>query len=564
MITWLQDTFGKHYKWAFFFLLIVITTSFVFVLGIGGGHRAVKVPVRKVFGVNVNSEQEMGRFSLLSSVSADLKFGERGLQGGQFQDYLLQRMALLGLAERLSIPGPSAKEMPKFVQGLARFQDDKGTFDPKLYAAYQDQLRVNSRITEADVALVLEQDYRIEKAAEALTGPGFLINWEADRMIASMQTTFALDTAELSYTNFSPDIATDEEAIKKFFEQAGARYQEPEKREVRAIKFTAESRLKDVPAATEEQLKAYFEANKAKFAPPAPPPGADGKAQPAPEAKFEDARAAVLAAVNNEAASKLAGKAADDFTYALFESQAKPGSAELETFLTTRGVKAETLPAFASGQAPAGTNWSAQVTAQAFSLNADRTVSDPLPVGSDYVVLIYANTIPSRQPALDEVRARVTADYKEQERRRLFTEKGSTLRAQLDEKLKAGTAFATAANELGLTHQNFKDVSRQQPPKGLDYAVFNQLDELPTGQISNMVTTAAKGIFVRIDSRKEPDASATSFMAGFVRQNLTQRTAQQTRSAALSEIVKTEFERTAPPEEKAAQAEKEKADEKKS
>jgi peptidyl-prolyl cis-trans isomerase D len=511
----------------------------VFVLGVGGGHRSVKIPERLVFGVNVNSEQEMQRFGLLTSISADLQFGENGLQGNQFQNYLFQRLALLGLAEKHSIPGPNQTQAADFVRRLARFRDDAGNFDPAKYAQYNDQLKANPRITEVDVAQVLEEDFRIEKAGDLLSGPGYLLDWEADRMLASMQTTFDIQTAELSYTDFTPTIEATDDAVKAFYEQAGSRYEEPEKREVRAVRFDAASFAGSVTAPTEEQLRAYFTANLAKFTPPAPP-----------------AVDAVEAALRTDAASKLAGRAADDFTYALFESGAKPGSPELEAFLAARNVTATLTPAFTANSAPAGFNWPSQITSQAFILSTDRPVSDPLPLGSDFQVLIYASTIPARLPALEEVKERVVRDYREQERRRLFTEKGTALRTELTAKLTAGSTLETASKELGLAFQKFTDVNRQQPAQGLDWAVFSQIDDLETGAVSNMITTAAKGVFAVVSARKEPAAESMGFMASFVRQNLMQRTAQQTRMLAVNELLKAEFDRTAPPEEREAEAAK--------
>lgn len=152
------------------------------------------------------------------------------------------------------------------------------------------------------------------------------------------------------------------------------------------------------------------------------------------------------------------------------------------------------------------------------------------------------------------MKERVTRDYREQERRRLFTEKGSALRTELTAKLAAGATLESAAKELGLAFQKFSDVNRQQPAQGLDWAVFSQIDELETGALSNMITTAAKGVFALVSARKEPAPEAMGFMASFVRQNLIQRTAQQTRMLAVGELLKAEFDRTAPPEEREAEA----------
>lgn len=539
MITWMQTALGKHYKWAFFLLLVIITFAFVLVLGIGSGAgRVSRTPERLMFGVNVNSERDMRRVGQLTSISVELQTGGRNIDQNTFQQYAFNRLALLSIANRFAIPAPSPESLREFIQSRPLFHDDKGRFNPAAYSAFLDRLRTDSRISEADVALVIEEDYRISRAEAILGGPGYASAWEAERMLAAIQTTFALETASITYADFRPEITVKEEDITAFYEQTSARYTRPEQRVVRQIVFSSAEFASRVEAPTEQQLRSFFDANRARFT-PAP---AEDKA--APEVSFESVQEAVREAFLANAATRLAGRAADDFTFALFESGARSDTEALERFLAQRGVTAEVLPPFTATQPPPGVQWSAEVTRQAFALNPTRFVSDPLPTGDNFSVLIYAGTIEARVPELSEIREIVERDFREQERRRLFTERGIELRANLEAKLAAGTSFADAARELGLQHARFEEVTRQQPPQGLDWAVLSQIDELPTNEISNMIATQDRGLFVRVTERREPPAANLAFMTGFMRMQLAQQGASQTRLLALAEIQRAEQLRT--------------------
>lgn len=549
MITWLQTNLGKHYKWAFFILLVLITVSFVFVLGVGGGHQTTRAPERRIFGVDINSQQEMRRYSLDTSISIDLQFGERGLSGRRFEDYLFERLGLIGLADKLGIPGPTEKEVADFIRGLERFRGESGQFDVVRYQQFRDQINTSSQITDSDVSRVIAEDFRMRRAGELLGGPGYLQGWEADRLLASLQTEFSLDTAELSYSGFQPEVVVTEEAIASYFEQSSARYRVPERRVVRQVRFSRANFLDKVPAPDEAALLAHYTANTSKYTPPPAAPAEGQPAVPAVPKPFEEVRAEVVSAVRNEMATRLAGEAAVAFTLDLFNASLKAGSPELDSFVTSRALESLILEPFTAQAGPTGQQWTPEITREGFNLSGERLVTDPLALGDDYIVLVYQDTLPEQLPELATIRSTVEKDYREQERRRLFTERGIEVRRQLEEKMSAGASFADAARALELTTAQFTGVNRRSPPAGLNFAVFTQLDELPTGQLSNMISTADKGVFVVVRERTEPAPESLGFMAGFVRQNLTQQTANETRMLAVAEMVRAELERTASPEE---------------
>ena len=83
-------------------------------------------------------------------------------------------------------------------------------------------------------------------------------------------------------------------------------------------------------------------------------------------------------------------------------------------------------------------------------LGKDRAYTEAISTNRGAAVLFWTETQPARKPAFAEVRAKVSADYLENEKRKRFVELGRTLRGLIENRLKAGDTFEKAATAVNM------------------------------------------------------------------------------------------------------------------
>src|SRR5882757_6743476 len=166
MISWIQPYFQKHFRLVFAVILIAVALPMVVIYsssGGGGRNGASKLLERPFFGHNLGNAEETRRIFSDATWSIRLKAGYDALQGDQLQQYALQRVAGLALADELHLPVPTADQVAKSVATLRAFQNEQGQFDQVRYSQFADSLKTgNSGLTGADINRILRDDVRFE------------------------------------------------------------------------------------------------------------------------------------------------------------------------------------------------------------------------------------------------------------------------------------------------------------------------------------------------------------------------------------------------------------------
>jgi peptidyl-prolyl cis-trans isomerase D len=270
-------------------------------------------------------------------------------------------------------------------------------------------------------------------------------------------------------------------------------------------------------------------------------------------ADFAAVRPQVELALRFERAQRLATKAASDFVFSLYEAKATGESPALAKFLAAEKHPLKMLAPFSRESGPAEFGALAPVIAQeAFKLGKDRVYSDALPTNAGAAVLLWKETLPSRKPVLLEVRAKVASDFNENEKRKRFVELGRTLRALIENRLKAGDTFekATAAAASGTSAKievkSIPAFTLRNRPQDLDFSILGSLERLENGQVSDLAIAADKGTFVYVSAKQAPDLSANNPLFGETQIQLASYTARLGSSAFLSEFVEEELKRSEP------------------
>jgi peptidyl-prolyl cis-trans isomerase D len=496
------------------------------------------------FNVNLANQEQAQRVFRDGELSAYLRAGYPALQGGQLQQYALQRVAGLAVAEELHLPAATAEQVSKHTASLRAFQNQQGQFDQSAYTRFGDSLKAaGSPFTIADVSRVLRDDARLAELGKVIGGPGYVLAADVKQFLARADATWTIQVAELDYAGFNPAINPPEDALKKFHDDNAFRYEVPARPRLTLVEFKTSS----YPAPgnpTEEELRAFYDANSASF----PVPAAEGEkkdpvAAATPADNFPKVRAQVETAIRSLASRRLASQAANDLTVALYERKAalKPNSPELAAALASAHLTPVPLAPFAPDNPPADRAWLGSYAEAISQLSADRPFSDALPTPDGFVVMLWNESLPAYKPLYADVRERVLADYRENEKRRLFIERGQALKARLQ----AGFADAAAAEKL--TVKSYAGFTAARPPQDMPQAALAALAGLEAGKVSDLLPLGDKGIFVYAQEKKLPDLSPANPRYAEVQAQLMTFAASSNENSYLGELVAKELEKSEPP-----------------
>ena len=150
----------------------------------------------------------------------------------------------------------------------------------------------------------------------------------------------------------------------------------------------------------------------------------------------------------------------------------------------------------------------------AFALTADEPFVNPITGPNGVYVIALAGQLPSEIPPFDQIRDRVTQDYKKQEATMLAQQAGTNFIHTLKSTMAAGKSFVSACVADGLQPQvlpPFSLSTRELPQLG-DSADLNQLKQAAfgttSGNASEFEPDADGGFIVYVQSQLPLDQSA--------------------------------------------------------
>jgi peptidyl-prolyl cis-trans isomerase D len=561
MISWIQRNFQHHFRIVFGVVLVVTIVSFIFTIGAapGIGRAGPKTYSQLFFGHDLSKQGTSDSLFGDAALSIQLQIGYSGAESSQIQDYGLQRAASLALADQLKLPQPGRDELANYIRGLQAFAGADGQFDANRYASFRDSLKANPRLSEADISRVLGDDVRIAQLRRIIGGPGYVLTGEVKEQLIRAESSWTIAVATTEYADFNPEIPVAEDALKHYFEENSFRYTVPPSVGVDFVEYRTSDFIGSI-SLTPAEIRAYYDANPARFPkPPEPKAEVDKKAaqtdaaKPSnPDADFAAVSAQVELALKTERASRLAAKAAADLTVAIYEQKLQPHTPAFSDFIAQNKLALKAVPPFQTETVPADLGWNTQIVEQAMNHKSDRPVSDALSSANGSLVLFWRETLPSYQPELAQVRSRVVADFSENERRNSFVATGRTLRAQLEARLKAGDSFDKAAasvtGAIKLTAKEYPAFVRRQPPKELERSpVLAALERLDQGQVSDLIPTTEKSFFVYIREKKNPDLAETNPQFSIMQAAIAQQSTNVASGLILHEIVAEELKKNARP-----------------
>ena len=559
MITWIQRNFQHHFR-AIIAVLAFISVAFIFTIGstpgVGRGDSHTPPP-RPFFGYNLASTDDHHHIFGDAALSVYLRYHVPVNDDARLEPYVLERTASLALAEQLHIPPPSKDVFSNYITTMGAFADANGAYDPNLYSAFLSNklwTTLDPQFTDTDVSRVLVDDWRADQVRKLLGGPGYVLPGDIKAQLARDDTQWTLAVASADYAKYAPAITPAPAEIIKFFEANPARYQIPDRVSVDYLAFPAADFVPQVHL-TDAEVRDYYDANPARFPKPA---ASKPLAKPTADSDFAIVRPQVEAALKLERAQNLAAQAASDVALALYNEKIAGVTPQLDAFLAEHHLTLKSLAPFAADAPPAELGGSPEAANQAFRLDQTHFFSDAIATPNGSVILLWKETLAAYTPLLSEVQDKVTADYKEAQKKNLFiSDLGKTIHDQLVSRLKAGYTFekaVTAANVIAtitptagvqLEVKTFPPFTQRQPPKDLAKAIRDNLDRLETGNVSDLIFSDNKGWFIYVVAKKSPDLTEANPQFASARAALAPRVAKDTMGATLVELITREQKKSA-------------------
>jgi len=372
--------------------------------------------------------------------------------------------------------------------------------------AFVKQILQPENLTADDFRRYVRHDLIIQQLIQTMGLPGELVTPpEAAAEYEREYREFSAQAVFFSASNYLSGVTATPAAVAQFYTNDLAVYRLPDRVQVSYVEFNVSNYLAQAKAEWaktnfEEIVQANYQQLSAEYFP-------DAKT---PEAAKTRTRELLI---RNRALAD-ANQQANDFASALFALEpVKPEN--LATVAKQKGLTVHLTAPFASAYGPEEFEAPPAFTKTAFEqLTPDEPLAGPVP-GSDAVyIMALVKQLPSEIPSLDQIRARVTMDYRMHEATLLAQRAGTNFVRVLAGQMATGHTFASACVAAGLQPQALPPFSlstRELPDLG-ERADLNLLKQAafstPVGHTSGFVETSEGGVVLYVQSQLPVDQAA--------------------------------------------------------
>jgi hypothetical protein len=340
---------------------------------------------------------------------------------------------------------------------------------------------------------------------------------QAKVLYARDHTDVVTELALFSASNHLASVMVTPEAVSQFYSNQLATYRVPERMQVSYVRFNVTNYLQQAETDLKTNLTELVEENFKRLGTNA-----------APEAKTpEEVKAKIREKVIRNTAMVAAQKKSLSFATALFE---KPRAEHLQELAGTNGLEVAVSAAFGLEEGPKDLQVGDDFAKAAFSMTDDEQVAGPLLGQDGFYVIAFNKRIPSELPSLDQIKDKVTADYKQFQALSLARKAAETFDLAVTNGLAQGKTFTAVCEE-----QKVKPIDL--PPFSISTQTLPQIEGLmrldqfkqvafgfAPGKSSGMVPTHEGAMIVYVKAKLPVDeakmqADMPNFL-GFVRRRM--------------------------------------------
>ncbi len=379
---------------------------------------------------------------------------------------------------------------------------------------FVEQVLAPEGLTVADLQHFLRDDLAIQQMIQTLGLAGALVTpQEAGLLYDRENREFSAQAVFFAASNYTAQVTVTPAAVAQFYTNNMAAYREPDRVQVNYVFYNVTNYLAASKAEWEktnfsEYVDAVYQEHQSEFA--------DAKTPDEAKAKIRDLL------IRNRALDD-ARQQANGFATALFAiDPVKPEN--FANLAAKDKLTIRTTAPFSENYGPEEFNAPAAFNKAAFELTADVPFAGPIIAADGIYIISLAKQLPSAIPPLEQIRSRVTADFKDQATMALAQRAGTNYYNALTVQMTAGKTFAQAAIASGQQPVLLPpfSLSTSDLPELENRATINQLKQAAfttdPGHISKFVPTSEGGfiLFVQqllpVDEAKK-NAALPQFMA---------------------------------------------------
>ncbi len=549
MISWIQQRLIKNGKWIFSILLIIVIVAFVFVIGNTPGIPGAERGLARVdfYGVNLADRTELEAMDRATALGIFLDTGNGQVTGEIIRQVALSRAALLYLADAYQIPPPTADSIREYLSTRPVFLDQEGEFDPDAYQRFFDNIKTNPMYPAAVVDQIVSDQYRLDQVSQLIQGLGYTTDHEQLLQSQRELTEWSLEVAAYPVAQYRPEVEISDEIIQEYYDVNAFQFETRPQQELSWIYWPSSLANFNIPEPAEDDLLNHLERHISQFM-LTPEESAGRESLPEPEELLELKRDDILADWKSTMAAGSTRQTASDFAYKLYEDGVPQNDPSLAQRIEDAGafsgsfnpVARDTVPT-AAGE---GATWN--ILQACRSLNNQQWFTDAIEFREGYAVFYLTGVIAPYIPELPEIRDQVESAYLAAENRRLLDEAGRESAAYIREQLAAGVSFRDAVNHSPISptfdqqlsnintafdslagdnfnqnlleeaqkvgfqfteYENYSPISTEQGPP---MVVFNAIQNLGVGDVSEMTMGSGQSFFVLVRDKVVPEVDIES------------------------------------------------------
>jgi peptidyl-prolyl cis-trans isomerase D len=322
----------------------------------------------------------------------------------------------------------------------------------------------------------------------------------------------ATDALFFSASNYLAGVTVTPEAISQFYSNRLATYIIPDRVRVSYVQFNVTNYLPQAETELSSNLTDMVEANYQRL----------GSNYFADAKSPDEAKGKIRQQLIRTQAMNDARKRALEFANVLFDI--KPFTADtLQKLAGTNGLVAGVTSPFDREEDPKDLQVGPDFAKAAFALTTDEPYAGPLAGQDGVYVISYNSQIPRETPSLDQIRDRVTADYKHSQAMMQAQMAGRFFYQTATNGLAQGKAFTNICAEANIKPTELPpfSISSRSLPEAEDFVNFNELKQIAfstaPGKISAFQPTMDGGLVVYVKNRLPVDETkAQADMPTFV------------------------------------------------
>lgn len=369
--------------------------------------------------------------------------------------------------------------------------------------AFEDQVLREHGMRLADFQRIVEHYLGIQQLVSTLGAGGRLVTpAEARELWTRENQELPTEAVFFDATNYLDKVNVSDPVLAAFFTNRLSVYRIPERVQVKYVEFSLSNHLEAAEAElAKTNLNEIIDLNMQRLGTNFTQLGATP----------ELARAKMREEFIRNRALMDARRQANAFASVLFDTApARPEN--LDALAKERGLTVSTTEPFSRSEEPKGMELgqgAASFSKAAFSLNlTNDPFGGPVLTENGVYVLAFGRRVPSEVPAFEQVRERVTQDYKGEQAASLARQAGIEFHRKLTNAIAQGKEFAAVVQESSLKLVSlppFSISTRSLPGLDDQRVSLNQLKEVAfstePGKVSSFHPTADGGVIMHVKAK---------------------------------------------------------------